>query len=224
MKVSVIIPVFNEENYIDKCLESLQNQEEKPDEVIVVDNNCTDETVKIAKKFPVKIIKEKRQGIIFSRNRGFNAARFEIIARCDADTILPKTWIRKIKENFSQRKIAGITGPVFFYDLNIPTLFLVKGYLKAMKFFQKGKNTLLGPNLAISKKIWVKIKNKVCFDDKKVHEDIDLALHIYQAGGEILVDENLVIKASGRRIIKNPFSFFIEYPIRLIKTLLVHTI
>ena len=51
MKVSVVIPVYNEEKYIKNCLESLMKQEEKPDEIIVVDNNCTDETINIVKKY-----------------------------------------------------------------------------------------------------------------------------------------------------------------------------
>ncbi|MFN4212597.1 MAG: glycosyltransferase, partial [Microgenomates group bacterium] len=178
--------------------------------------------LEIAKKYKVKIIKEKRQGIIFARNAGFNAVKYEIIARCDADTIVPKDWIKKIKQNFSDKNIDGLTGPAFFYDLPFPTRFFTMAYLKGMKIIQKGKNTLIGPNMAIRKKVWEKIKNKICLDDKKVHEDIDLAIHISQVGGKIYLDDNLVVKISARRIKNNPTSFFIEYPIRLIKTLAAH--
>jgi len=55
MKVSVVVPAYNEEAYIGNCLESLTNQKVKPDEIIVVNNNSTDATVKIAKRFPVRI-------------------------------------------------------------------------------------------------------------------------------------------------------------------------
>ena len=63
MKVSVVIPSYNEEKYIGRCLEGIALQIEKPDEVIVVDNNCTDKTVEIAEKFGATIIKEKKQGM-----------------------------------------------------------------------------------------------------------------------------------------------------------------
>ncbi|MCX7955942.1 MAG: glycosyltransferase family 2 protein, partial [Patescibacteria group bacterium] len=82
MTISIIIPAYNEEKYIENALKSLVNQTEKPDEVIVVDNNCTDKTIKIAKKYqkklPLKIIHETKQGIAYSRNTGFNKAKGEI--------------------------------------------------------------------------------------------------------------------------------------------------
>lgn len=222
MKISVVVPAFNEEKYIRNCLESLKNQEMPADDIIVVDNNCTDKTINIAKKYPVRIIKEKKRGIIFARNTGFNAAKHEIIARCDADTIVPKNWVKRIKLNFAKKKIDGLTGPASFYDLPFPTLFFTIAYLKGMKIIQKGKNTLIGPNMALTKKIWNKVRGEVCLDEKKVHEDIDLALHINRYG-KIDFDSTLVVAASARRIKYHPFSFFGEYPLRLIKTLITHT-
>lgn len=223
MKVSVVIPVYNEEKYIEKCLVSLKNQIEKPDEIILVDNNCTDKTVEIAKKFPVKIIKEKKQGMIPARNRGYNEASFDIIARCDADAVLPSNWIAKIKENFAKKNIDALTGPVVFYDLPlIRTTFFAKIYLDFMRFVQKGNDILLGPNMALSKQIWKKISSKVCLNDRIVHEDIDIAIHVAKEGGRITRDLSLISYISGRRIKQNPFSFFIEYPLRIIKTLRSH--
>jgi len=225
MKVSLIIPVFNEEKYITLCLESLEKQIEKPNEIIIVDNNCTDNTINIVKKYkkilPIKIVKEKKKGVVFARNRGFSKAKGDILARCDADSILPKNWIKKIKENFSKNKIDGLTGPIIFYDFLLKTSFFSKIYLLLMKILQKGE-TLLGPNMAISKKIWEKIKKEVCFDEKNIHEDIDLSLHILKNNGKIIYDFNLIVYASSRRIVKTPWIFFLNYPWRLIKNLFSH--
>lgn len=49
LRVSVVIPVYNEEKYIEKCLAALFSQKVKADEIIVVDNNCTDRTIDIVK-------------------------------------------------------------------------------------------------------------------------------------------------------------------------------
>jgi len=73
--------------------------------------------------------------------------------------------------------------------------------------------------MIISKNMWEKVKNKVCLDDKMVHEDLDLAIHVNKYGGIIGYDPTLVVQSSGRRIKNNFYSFFIEYPTRLIKTL-----
>jgi len=225
MKVSLIIPVFNEEKYITLCLESLEKQIEKPNEIIIVDNNCTDNTINIVKKYkkilPIKIVKEKKKGVVFAKNKGFSKAKGDILARCDADSILPKNWIKKIKEDFSKNKIDGLTGPIIFYDFFLKTSFFSKIYLILMKILQKGE-TLLGPNMAISKKIWEKIKKEVCFDEKNIHEDIDLSLHILKNNGKIIYDFNLIVYASSRRIVKTPWIFFLNYPWRLVKNLLSH--
>ena len=62
MKVSLVIPAYNEEKYMKDCLVHIMAQQVRPDEIIVVDNNCTDKTVKIAKLFPVTIVKEPVRG------------------------------------------------------------------------------------------------------------------------------------------------------------------
>ncbi|HSW98193.1 MAG TPA: glycosyltransferase family A protein [Candidatus Saccharimonadales bacterium] len=109
MKVSVIIPVYNEEAYIHACLESVINQKEPADEIIVVDNNSIDNTPTIAKAFPeVKIVKEAKQGMIPARNKGFNSAKYEIIAKIDADTRVSPDWIQRIKKNFQDESIIGV--------------------------------------------------------------------------------------------------------------------
>ena len=159
MKVSVILPVFNEEGYVAKCLTSLRNQQEPADEIVVVDNNCTDRTIEIAKKFKVRVVKETKQGISYARNKGFNEAKYDILARIDADSILPRNWIKKIKKNFEKYKIDGLTGPVIFYDFPFKTPAYAQIYLELFKFIQKGEDTLIGPNMALTKKIWKEIKN-----------------------------------------------------------------
>ena len=221
VKVSVIIPAFNEEKYIGKCLESLINQTAPADEIIVVDNNSKDKTAAIAREFDVRIVREKKQGMIPARNRGFNEAKYEIIARCDADAILPKDWIKKIKRNFEKRKIDALLGPVIFYDLPIKTSFFSKMLIHSTKLLNKD-NILIGPNMVLTKSIWQKVKNDVCLSTDEVQEDIDLALHIKHYKGVIHYDKTLVASISARRLKYNPLSFFVVYPIRSIETFLNH--
>lgn len=224
MKVSVVIPTYNEEKYIAQCLESLMKQVDKPDEIIVVDNNCKDKTIEIAQSFGVTIVKETTQGMIPARNAGFNAAQFEIIARCDADAILPPDWIKIIKENFANHNIGGLTGPFEYYDMPLTSNNVVMSqvYLLSLKILLRGNDTLFGSNMVITKSAWEAVRNDVCLNDKKVHEDVDLTIHMVKKGFKIKKDPKLLIKTSARRIKSRPHSFFVEYPIRMAKTLAAH--
>lgn len=221
MKVSVVIPAYNEERYIWKCLESFTRQSVPADEIIVVDNNSQDNTAKIAKQFGVKVIKEKKQGMIQARNRGFNEAKYEVIARCDADVILPKNWIKKIKQNFEKRKIDALLGPVMYYDLPIKSSIFSKIFIHWTKLINK-HHVLIGPNMALRASMWEKVKDDVCLLDTEVQEDIDLALHIKHYKGVIHYDKSFIASISARRMKYNPLSFFVVYPVRSIETFLNH--
>lgn len=224
MKVSAVVIAYNEEEYIKDCLESLVNQIEKADEIILVDNNSIDRTVEIAKEFPeVRIVTEEKQGMIYARNKGFDAAKYEIIARLDADVRLPKDWIKKIKQNFKNKKIDALSGPVKFYDL--PKPFTTKIFSNLYSYGESkiyNHKIMIGPNLIIRKDMWEKVKDKVCLKDSHVHEDVDLSIHIADIGGKIEFDESLVVDFSARRLKHNPLSFFLGYPWKQVKTRYVH--
>ena len=224
MKVSVVIPAYNEEGYLNNCLDSLMAQTVMPDEIIVVNNNSTDKTVAIAKKYPVRIINEKKQGRTPARNRGFSEAQYEIIARTDADTIVPPTWIKQIKQQFKDKKLVALSGPAHFYDL--PDV-VKQGKLTTEAFFSYIRlfkqimkyDCLYGPNTALRRDAWEKIKNEVCMDDNEVHEDIDIAVHLAPLG-KIVFDYNFVVESSFRRW-KKIESYF-DYTNRMIKSIRKH--
>ena len=90
-KVSVVVPVYNTEKYLLRCLDSLVGQTLGEIEVLVVDNNSSDGSSKIiqkyAKKYP-KIVKSllcKEVGVSAARNMGIRAATGEFLAFCDSD-------------------------------------------------------------------------------------------------------------------------------------------
>lgn len=98
-KITIIIPVYNEEKFILKTLLSLSNQTYKDFKVIIVDNNCIDDTIKICKSFiplDLEVVKEKHKGIIPARMKGFEKATTKLVASTDADTIVDKNWIKEI--------------------------------------------------------------------------------------------------------------------------------
>lgn len=225
MKISVVIAAYNEEKSIGNCLDNILNQTKKPYEIIVVDNNSTDKTAEVLKKYKnVKVVFEKKQGIIPARNSGFEKAKGDIIARCDADTLVPQDWLEKIEKAFSENdSVVASSMPVLIHD--IPPIgdkpkFLFYTYMFIPRIFI-GHYPLLGPTMAVKKSAWDKIKKELCTDPRTVHEDLDISFHIRKLGRVYHDNENLVL-TSGRRMKYNPWSFFGEYTVRFFKMLRNH--
>jgi len=98
MKVSVVIPCYNEEAYLKDALESIKNQTYKGKiEIIVVDDGSTDKSVEIAESYGAKVLKnEKNMGIAITRNRGIKEAKGKYLAFLSADDFFHKTYVEKM--------------------------------------------------------------------------------------------------------------------------------
>lgn len=92
-KVSVIVPIYNSERYIDKCIQSIINQTFKDIELILVDDGSTDKSVEISNKYAekdkrIKIIKQKNKGVSSARNYGISIATGDFITFVDSDDFI----------------------------------------------------------------------------------------------------------------------------------------
>ncbi len=108
MKLSIILPVYNNEKTIEDCLNSIFNQNfSKNDfEVLFIDGGSSDKTISIAKKYPVKIIKNPKRNEEAARILGIKKAKGEIIGFIDADNILVgNDWFEKMLKPFEDKKI-----------------------------------------------------------------------------------------------------------------------
>jgi glycosyltransferase involved in cell wall biosynthesis len=166
-----------------------------PNEVIVVDNNCTDNSVKIAKSYKfVKVITEKSQGLSPARNRGFNSAKGDILVRIDADTQLPPDYVQKLKALFNSDYNGAATGyGVSRYEfLPRTSIFWNKVYHAYVESFL-GHKVLYGANTVLLKNDWLKVKNIVINDDGAVHEDQDLSLALASVGVGVKIFPELTV-------------------------------
>jgi len=114
--VSIIVAAYNAEKTIEKCLNSLLNLDYPNYEIIVVDNNSSDNTAKIVKKYAEKTKKviylfEKKKGWPAARNKGIKYSKAEIVANMDSDCFATRDWLKiLVKELLSDPKIGGVVG------------------------------------------------------------------------------------------------------------------
>src|SRR5690349_12508105 len=122
IRVSIVIPAYNEEFHLRSCLQAIADQSQPVHEVIVVDNNSSDQTAKVAATYPfVKVIHEPRQGRVFARNAGFNAATGDVVGRIDADIILPVDWVAHVQHFYGRQHNVGRawSGAGYFYNVRL---------------------------------------------------------------------------------------------------------
>lgn len=110
MNISIVVPLFNKENYIERCLASIFNQTIHPAEVIVVDDGSTDDSAAIvATRFPqARMIRQDNAGVSAARNTGIHASESEFIAFLDADDFWEPDFLHGIQMLAQQYPSAGV--------------------------------------------------------------------------------------------------------------------
>ena len=108
--ISIIIPTYNEEKNIASLLSQLQKQVSKDDEILIVDSKSTDATVRIAKKFSVRVLNMEKLGIGVARTHGANYAKNPVIAFLDADSEISENWLNKMKIHFQDKELEALGG------------------------------------------------------------------------------------------------------------------
>lgn len=102
-KFSIIIPVYNVEKYIKKCLDSVFAQTEKDYEVIVVNDGTKDNSMDIVKNYDVKIVNQKNQGLSEARNTGLKNAKGEYILFLDSDDYIEKDLLKELNKSIKNK-------------------------------------------------------------------------------------------------------------------------
>jgi glycosyltransferase involved in cell wall biosynthesis len=98
MRLSIIVPAYNEEKYLPATLEALARTKPNDAEIIVVDNESTDTTREIAKSFGARVVDEQEHNIGKVRNTGAEAASGNVLIFLDADTIVRPGTFEKIND------------------------------------------------------------------------------------------------------------------------------
>jgi len=220
MKLSVIVPAYNEEKIIDKILSSLKKQTVKDFELIVVDDCSSDNTFKIAKKYAKVVKTNKNSGPAIATNLGIKKASGEIIAFTDADCIAAEDWVENILKESSKNPDAGVIAG----DTKIPKSNFIGDSISAMGFPGGGSigfdkmwkvtkkgytDHVTSCNMAVRRSVFNKIG--LLDEDFPVPggEDAEFSVRLNKKGAKIKYCPNVVIYHEPR----NNFSSFLKWQI-----------
>ena len=198
MRVSVVVPAYNEKKLLPSCLESLKSQTH-PCEIVVCDNGSTDGSLDIARKYADKVIEEEKRGALFALNTGLRNASGDLLAITGADCVVPKDWIERFVEQFRDQ-----FEPVVAWDGNVDPLedrhsiyFSMMNYAEKICIRLGLWFVIQGANFMIRKEI---IEQAGYFDSSvEVFEENGLFKKIKKMGKVRFVTKN-PIKASTRRV------------------------
>jgi len=210
MKLSFVIPAYNEAATIGKCLASIFRELKGTtyeSEVIVVDNASTDDTAEIAAGYPeVIVVPETRKGITFARQAGLARSSGDLIANVDADTMLSPGWIGTVFREFSRDpRLVCLSGPFIYYDASRSVrfwtrLFYAAGFLTYLvnRFVLRAGSMVQGGNFVCRR--WA-LERVGGFDTTIAFygEDTDIARRLCRVG-RVKFTFRLPIYASGRRL------------------------
>lgn len=182
-RISVVIPTRNDAQLLAVCLEALNRQSRRADEVIVVDNGSTDNTAEVCAAAGARRIAVELPGIAAATACGFDAADAEIIARLDADSVPPVDWLERVEAILDRAgPLSAVSGPGNFYGGTWFTRWVggrvwIPGYAWAIGLLL-GHPPLFGSNFALRAEVWEKIRGAVHRGQPAVHDDLDISYQI----------------------------------------------
>ena len=191
LKISVIVPVYNGENFLNHCLDALLKSDYKSFEVIVVDDCSTDKSVDICIEKGVKVIKmSQNSGPAAARNHASKIAKGEILLFVDADVVVKENTLRKVEDAFENNpEISALFGS---YDDEPKEQNFLSQYKNLQHHFvhqtsNREASTFWAGLGAVRRDAFLSIGG---FDCKKFAvpsiEDIELGVRLRQDGKKIL--------------------------------------
>ncbi len=161
MKISVVLAAYNEERLIGRCIKAIQDQDYPKDqyEIIVIDNNSTDNTALIVKNAGVtSYLYDKHQGAIWAKDYAVTKAKGDIVAVTDADSMPSKDWLKKIEEVMEDQRVKLAGGKVYPLGSSLISRLLLELFditARVLNIF--GTPLVWGSNMAVRRESFEKV-------------------------------------------------------------------
>lgn len=180
MRYSIIVPAYNTEKYIDKCLKSIFSNTYKNFEVIIVNDGSIDKTEDIINKYIKKYdniiyIKQKNMGLSLARNNGVKKATGDYLLFIDSDDYVEKNLLENINKDIDDLDVLRYQLNMVFNDKIIPygeKEFNVTNGIDAFEKIVRYKFIEMAALYVINRKYY--LDNKFEFEKDVYHEDYGL--------------------------------------------------
>jgi cellulose synthase/poly-beta-1,6-N-acetylglucosamine synthase-like glycosyltransferase len=191
-KVSIIVAAYNSQDTIEDCLKSILAQNYPKDylEVIVMDGGSKDDTVKIAEKFPIKVV-SIRLNAPAAYNYAMKIATYPVLGFIDADAKVESEWLNKLTPHLAEHQVAGVSGSIETWNTENPWARSI-GYELKKRYQRIGKFTgrIATMNLLLRKAV---IEEAGGWDEKLPSQyDTDLGFRISAKGYRIAYEPTAV--------------------------------
>ncbi|MCY4529381.1 MAG: glycosyltransferase [Chloroflexi bacterium] len=209
MKLTIIIPAFNEEHYLPSTLDSIKTSASRlravsdaEVDILVVDNNSEDDTAAVARSNGATVVHEPVQGIARARNAGADHAEGDVLVFVDADVVLPDTILERIHTAMSHPDCVGGAVDVEYR----PKRRLLRPYLGAWRLLSRLTGIAQGATQFCRKSVFIEVGG---YDEKAwIGEDADffwaLKKLAKRTGRKVRFIESPRVQASSRRFDKWP--------------------
>ena len=204
MKVSLICPIYNEEDSVASLIESMLNQTKKPDEIIFVDSFSKDGTAEIIKKYSkkdktVRLIQEK-SNISEARNIAVKNAKNEIIACTDASSKLKENWLEEIIKPFENKKVYVVSGGYIAVSKGGIEDYLAMITVKPMEEWDEKTFVPSGRSVAFKKSAWKEVGGYP--ENLYTGEDTLFGLLLREKGFNFELAKKAIVYWRGRNTLK----------------------
>lgn len=199
--ISVIVPVYNVEQYLDKCIESIRAQSYQNLEIIIVDDGSTDQSGKICDSYlqkdsRIKVIHKENGGLSDARNKGIECANGDYLAFIDSDDWIEWDMIECLWQGISQgtemaicgyycndtgKDIAGGFERVWAYENDM----VVLPKMEVLEFLLADQITNFAWNKLYKKELFDSCEGKICFPFRRNFEDVAIMYRLMDNASNI---------------------------------------
>lgn len=213
--VSLVICTYNRAQYLPKVLDSIKQQTCAVDqyEIVLINNNCTDNTEAICKSFErenpelkFNYLIESNQGLSYARNRGYKEAKYDIVAYLDDDAFIAKDYVEVMLHAFANNTIDALGGKILLSYEDTPPKWENKYVNSILGYFNKGDAPFMftredfprGSNMVFHKQILEQVEG---FNvrlgrtggNMNGGEEKDIFNKIYDAKGRVMYAPDLIV-------------------------------